>query len=565
MNQIINIKNLSFEYPDGTKALEGINFSIDKGKCVAVLGANGSGKTTLLYHLIGVIPHIFSGELSGEIEVTGMDMLDSNIYEITQKVSIVQQDPDAQILFTTVEAECAFAPSNFGIEKEEIENRIKWALKVTGLEGFKEKPPDTLSYGQKQRLAIAASLTIKPEILLLDEPFSNIDSVGKKEILSVLKRLKQENKLTIVISTHDISEIAEIVDYVLLLSREGKQLTFDELHEVFKHIHLIEKARVNIPPLTNLTMKLGVSPAPLTLKESYATLSNLLDKGLLKVASQTKRINEISNHKDILLETLSLTHVYTNGNDALKDINLKIYNGDFVGIIGQNGSGKTTLIKHFVGLLKPTKGEVFFNGRSIQKFTIGELSRDIGIALQNPEHQLLHAKTVFDEIAFGLRKRHVEEEKINSLVQQAIKIVGLEEKQDVYPAKLSFGEKKKLMLACIVAMDPQVIILDEPFFGLDYFGKINFVELLKSLNTKGYTIVVVTHNMDIIAEYASRLVVMFEGKIVLDGHTTSILDDISLEKYGIEVPQIVKLTHSLKEYGIPICYTINEMLKLLER
>jgi len=551
---VIELDNISFQYPDGTVALRGINLQVERGGCIAVLGANGSGKTTLLHILTGIIPHLLAGQVSGRASVMGFDVVGANLRDIAQHLAIVQQDPETQILFGTVEAECAFAPSNFGLPREEIKERIEWGLELVGLAGFQKRSPGTLSYGQKQRLAIAAALAMKPEVLLLDEPFADIDPSGRKQILSALVRLKRENGLTIVVTTHDLSQVAEIVDYVLLLSVTGEALAFDHPREVIKRLDLLNKARINVAPVTRLAMRIGAQQLPLTVDECCDLLLNSWDGNLAKVigAEISSNIRGVSprHRNDVVIETVDLHYAYPRGQAALRDINLRISKGDFVGVVGPNGSGKTTLLKHLVGLLRPLRGKVLLNGQDLRRLTIGEISKEVGILLQNPDHQLLYENTVFDEIAYGLRQLGAEQ--VDRRVKKAAAVVGLEEKQDLYPGKLSSGERTKLILASIIALEPEVIILDEPFFGQDYFGRAHLAQILKSLNERGHTIIVVTHNLDVISEYADRWIVLFEGKVVADDSTGNILASVSLDNYGLECPQLVALAKCLEQHGIPV-------------
>jgi energy-coupling factor transporter ATP-binding protein EcfA2 len=550
MKPAIDVKEFSLQFSDGKIALHQISFAMRNGKFVAVVGGNGSGKTTLLYSLIGVIPHIFAGKASGEVRTAGINIFDSELGDIIRAVAIVQQDPEAQILLTTVESECVFGPANLGFTIEEIKYDVLHALSVAGLEGFENKSTNSLSYGQKQRLAVAAALSMQPKILVLDEPFTHIDAMGRKAILSVLKRLKREHGVTMVMATHNISEIAEIADYMLLLSPTGKQLMFDKPMHVIKQSDLIEESQINIPPVTNLGLRLGLPEPPLTVKRAYRLIVNELLKPYRQTSPwsfELRIAQALPIHKrDAIIKTSSLNYTYPQGDIALKDINLKIYKGDFIGIVGANGSGKTTLIKHLIGLLRPSAGKVIFKGRNIVEFTLGELAKSIGIVLQNPDHQLILLNTVFEEIAFALRKLGIEEKEIKSRVDEAMATVGLAEKQGLYPGKLSFGEKKKLVLACIIARKPEVTILDEPFFGLDYLGKVNLAKLLQSLNNRGYTIIVVTHDMDTITEYAGRLVVMHAGRVIADDCTERILSNVRLEKYGLELPQLMGLANLLR-------------------
>lgn len=565
MNPVISVKNLSVSYPNGPLVLKEVTFDVEKGACLALLGANGSGKTSLLYVLSGVIPHVISGKVIGQLRIADLDPRESGFDEIIRRVGLVQQDPESQIVATRVEAECAFGPSNLGLEREEIKSRIHWALKSVSLYRYERNETRSLSYGQKQRLTIAAALAMKPQVLLLDEPFSNIDAPSRSSILKTLKELKDIHKMTLVISTHDISRIIDIVDYVLLLSKDGEQLKFGSLREVIRDISLLHKARVQPPPLLQIGVQAGLPESPLEVEQMCAKIIELLK--IQKYANQTPALSiplDIIERPKVkagipILETRGLSFSYPEGQQALSDVDLCIHEGDFVGIIGPNGSGKTTLIKHFVGLLKPTRGVVRFHGRNVKEMSVGQLASHIGMVLQNPDHQLIYRPTVYDEVAYGIQMgRDIDGHAVHTRIAESLEIVGLEDKQDLYPGKLSFGEKKKLLLACMLARNPEVLVLDEPLFGLDYSGKLGLVNVLESINQNGVTIVMVTHDIDTISKCAGRLITMYQGRIVLDDETLKVLTNPGLERYDLEPPQVIQLARCLASKGVRVNLTVNQ-------
>ncbi|ACB07094.1 ABC transporter ATP-binding protein [Candidatus Korarchaeum cryptofilum] len=564
--RVIELEEVTFTYPDGTVALKNISFFVEEGEAVAVVGENGAGKTTLCYLLSGVIPHIYGGTIRGKVSVAGIQPKDSSMRDLSRQVSIVLQDPDSQIFSPTVFMEVAFGPSNLGLSKEEIVANVKWALEATGLSGLEERSPDELSGGQKQRLVLASALAMRSKVLVLDEPTSQLDPVGVREVMATLKELKRRG-VTMVITTHQTEEIAEIADKVIVL-KDGNLLAIGSPKEIFSNVELMERAGVKAPDVAILTYELtkrGLSPEEIPINELEANkvLYKFIRDGKIRVSG--KLSFEQKRNERAIIEVRDLTFEYPGRVRALDDVNLTVYEGDFLGVIGMNGSGKSTLVKTMIGLLKPQHGKVLFKGEDVSKFTVGELARKIGLILQNPDYQLFTISAI-EEVMFGLRNIGVKGEEARKLALEILDMVGLKEKAEYFPFKLSFGERRLLAAAATLALNPEVIILDEPTTAQDYRGRYLLADLAKNLHERGKTIIMITHDMDLIAKYANRVIVMTNGKIIMDGDPHEVFNDIErLRQAGVMPPQITRLAISMSQMGIPSqIIKIEEFLEVVE-
>ncbi|RLF12612.1 MAG: ABC transporter [Thermoprotei archaeon] len=571
-NVAIELRSVRYQYPDGTEALKGIDLTIERGECVTIMGQNGAGKTTLCLLLNGIIPHIKGGILEGDVIVDGLNTKRHPVYELAQRVGIVLQDPDSQLFCPDVKSEVCFGLENLGVSRDEMLRRLEWTLEIVRLKGMEELNPNNLSGGQKQRLALAAVLAMKPKILVLDEPTSQLDPIGTAEVFSVIKTLKEEYCATIVIASHKSEEIAEFADRVVVLHR-GRIVTEGTPEEIFSKIDLLKKIYVKVPDVTVAyvetchKIKTPIENVPIRLREAYEVFDHLRRLRRIRFKPQPEA-EKIANRKGVpIIEVRNLWYVYPGPPPvtALKNVNLKIFEGEFVGIIGQNGSGKTTLVKNIIGLLKPTRGVCLFKGENISKYTVSELARHIGLVLQNPETQLF-ALTVREEVAFGPRNLGLPPEEVERRVDEALKLVGLEGVKEVYPPLLSFGDKKKLSVATVLALDPEVIILDEPTTGQDYKGRYQIMEIVKRLNERGKTVIVISHDMDLIAKYTERTIVMGLGHVLIDDTTRNVFSHPEvLEKTYLKPPQITMLSHMLSKHGFPgVALTLDEFLSAVE-
>ena len=566
---VVSVSNLSFQYEGGNEALKDVNFEIKRGEFFVVMGPNGAGKTTLCFILGGIIPNMYGGIRKGKVNVLGFDPWDHPIYETAKKVGILLQDPESQLVMPSVFAELAFGPANLGVPKEEIFRRIKEAVRIVGLEGFEDRHPRELSGGQKQRAALGAVLTMMPELLVLDEPTSQLDPLGTLEVLAAVRRLK-EMGITIIMTTHKTEEIAYLADKVLILN-EGEVVAYGYPRDVLSNVELLENVGVKPPAVTTYFYELkkrgiGNIDLPILFEDAVNLAKKMIHDNLLKVnKAEFKKDSQSKGTPIIEIKDVTFTYPGEPPVTALKNINLTIHEGEFIGIVGQNGSGKTTLVKNIVGLLKPSKGKILFKGEDVSKYTVAELSKKIGLILQNPDYQLF-TLSCEEEIKFGLKNIGVPEDEIKERIEEALRFVGLEHLRDKYPFALSFGDRRKLAVAAIVAMNPEVIIMDEPTTAQDYKGRYILADLAKKMHDEhGRTIIMITHDMDLVAKYAERLIVMWNGEILADGPTREVfqMHDI-LEKAFLKPPQITRFAQELKDEGVnPEVLTIEEMIKVL--
>jgi len=542
----VYIKNLTFTYRNSdTKALDGINLDLREGEMVAVMGKSGAGKSTLCRCLNGIIPRFQKGDLSGTIEIFGESIRDKQIYQVAQNVGLVFQDFESQLFSTSVELEVAFGPENLALPREEIAKRIKYALNMVGLEGFENRQPYALSGGEKQRLAIASVLSSKPRIMVLDEPATDLDPGGRYEIFTALRELKKES-ISMLLVEHDTEDIMD-TDRIIILD-SGKIVASGSTYDILRNVKLLEQHGIRPLQIPELFMETNMNVFPLTSQEAYNLAGTALDSMIsdekynliLAKDDQKKR-----KYGDIAVEVKGLKYSYPEGKNAIAGVDLIIKEGEFAAIIGQNGSGKTTLAKHFNGLLRPSAGSISCFGKDTAKMKVSELGKIVGYVFQNPDHQIF-ANTVKDELTFGPRNYGLPEDQISANVTQSLQAVHLEGYEDRDPFSLTKGERQRIAVASVLTCKPKILILDEPTTGLDYTQQKSMMELLRSLNEAGHTIVIITHSLWVVAEYAHRVIVMDEGSIIMDGTVREVFSQQEkMESAGMRLPEIVKLGNIL--------------------
>jgi len=471
---MITLESVSYAYPRTDRdAVSDITLSLKRGECVLISGHSGSGKTTLCLAAAGILEHEYGGKKSGRIVVNGKDIKDyHDLSDLSTSIGILFDDPDSQLIFTTVEEEILSALERRGFSPDEVEERLSRVLAVTGLEGLKDRPPHALSGGQKQRVVLATTLALGTDILILDEPTSELDEKGTDSIVSLLKELKSQGK-TILLVEQKYPRLASLVDRLVVL----------------------ENGRIRTEGVPDQVLSDDV--ARRTLIPDFSGI-------------RTEKVLE--RRKPPIIRTEGLFFSYGD-EEALSCVDLEIAPGEFVAIVGENGSGKTTLIKHFIGLLRPEKGKVFVDGKDAGKAPVGELAHSVGLVFQNPDH-MFFADSVYEEVAFGVDNLHIPDR--DKAVIDALSTVRLENVRNLYPRWLSRGERQRLAIGCILAMKPSVLILDEPTTGLDGAESREIIELLKRLQADGHTIIMVTHSREIAEECADRVVRMEAGKIVSD-------------------------------------------------
>ncbi len=543
---------------------------------MAVFGANGAGKSTLCYLLSGMIPNIYGGRRRGRVEVCGIDPWDHPINEIAQRCCMVLQDPEAQLFMPSLEMELAFGPANLGVPREEIMRRVEEALEVVGLKGLNRRNTNALSGGQKQRAALASVLTILPDLLVLDEPTSQLDPLGTKEVLEAIRNVREGHQVSILMTTHKTEEVMGLVDRCMVL-KEGRVVALGPPEEVLSQVDLLEEAGVQ-PPTTARVFS-AVSPwlprgealrPEADPDRAAGSLRRLLGAGALRLVP--REVPESPGADAVgepILQVQEVTFSYpgTPPVTALKEVSLDIRQGEFVGLIGQNGSGKSTLVKALVGLLRPQRGRILFKGEDLSRLSVGNIATRVGLVLQNPDYQLFSISAE-REIAFGLENIGLAPERREERIHEVLEMVGLEHVRETFPFKLSFGDRRKLAVAAVLALGPEVLIMDEPTTAQDYRGRYLLAELAQRLRERDdRTIIMISHDMDLIARYADRLVVMYEGRVLLDGPTREVFREAeALRKTFLAPPTATQLAAGLASEGMPAdLLTVDELLARLEK
>jgi len=549
---VVEIDNLSFKYlGQNESALRDVNLKIKQGEIVAIVGPTGAGKSSLLRTLNGLVPHEFPGSFEGNVIVCGLNTKEHTISELARHVGIVLENPSTQIFSPTIEEDVAFGPANLGLSFNEIVERVKFSLEACRLKGLESRSPHEISGGQQQALAIAGVLAMRPSVLALDEVLAMLDPVGKELVMSILTKIASEQKSTIILaeSGADIESIAKFVRKIIVLNR-GEVLKEGTPRQILSS-QLLDEIGVGSPQVSELFLKLRKLdpnlPIPITVEEAieYSKKLFMLTKKIKGMTRQPEMEQKIEKRNPAIM-VRNLWHVYEGGVEALKGVSLNIYPGEMIAIIGQNGSGKTTLAYHLVGLLKPTNpdAKVIVDGIDVTKSKIGAITQRINYVFQNPDEKLFCEK-VFDEISFGLKFRgRFDAEKENIL--KTLKLFGLEDYRDEYIAKLPRNLKRLLAIAAIAALGPKHMIIDEPTTGLDNKTSEKVLNILSKLNSQGHTVIVITHNMNIVAKYCKRVLVMKDGKIIIDGPTKDVFTEVGILKEAyITPPQIAQLSVSI--------------------
>jgi energy-coupling factor transport system ATP-binding protein len=477
--EIINLENVFYSYPGKKKlALENINLSVEQGEILAVMGGNGAGKTTLCKLFNGIIPGLTAGRFFGNVTVDGENTRETQTPRLALKVGMVLDDPDVQLFTSTVRDEAAFGPENLLLPPEEIVERISFALKATGLCGFEERSVASLSGGEKQRLAIACALAMSGKILVLDEPLARLDPEGVEEVISVIKNIREKYQMTVIMATHDSKTAVDIADRVCVL-KDGHIAVCDKAEKIFSDTALLEENGIQAP--------------------TGADIEKVFTAGSRPVSTEAVKIT-------------GFCYSYEKTGVSIENINLTVADNDFLAVIGRNGCGKTTLLKNITGLLRPASGDIFIRGKNIKNLSVSDISKEIGFVMQNPDSQLF-TDSVFNEVSFALKNARLPKTEIQKRTEDALRTVGLTE-PGAFPHALSRADRTKVVIACVLAMGSKIIIFDEVDIGQDYKGCIQIMNNARELHSRGYTIVFVTHNMSLVCEYASRVIVMNRNGIL---------------------------------------------------
>ena len=638
----IEVKDCTYEYVrrdendevvEKLSAISHLNFTIEEGSFVCVLGHNGSGKSTLakLFNALQI-------PTEGCVIISGMDSREeANIFPIREKVGMVFQNPDNQIIASVVEEDVGFGPENIGIPTEEIWKRVADALDAVNMEAYRLKSPNHLSGGQKQRVAIAGTLAMEPKTIVLDEPTAMLDPSGRAEVIRSIRELNQKKGITIILITHYMEETVD-ADRIILMD-QGKLVLDGTPKEIFSKVEELKSLRMDVPLITDLAHELRLSGMPVSegiLKEeelveellaifgedsfvegiekgqkeeepegesdrvASAVTENSIDKGFGEVADQTaatvseeaeiekENKTKKETEKDFILKVENLSCIYQKGTAmesyAIKDINLSIKRGSFSALIGHTGSGKSTLLQHFNGLIKPEEGEIsvhfrknpalilqdkgflFWKGkkRKVEKegvlsfkeegFDFQGLRFKVGLVFQYPEYQLFE-ETVFEDVLFGPKNQGLSLEDAKKEAEEALRSMGVEEALwQKSPFELSGGQKRRVAIAGVLAMDPELLILDEPTAGLDPAGREELFQVIAHLQERyAMTILLVSHSMDDVARYAEEVFVLNQGECIRQGSPEEVFSHKKeMEELGLGLPQIRAFLYSLEEKGLSL-------------
>ena len=617
---IIHAEKLGYDYvqydedeskePEVVHAVRDVDLKVERGQFIAILGHNGSGKSTLAKHINALLV-----PTEGTIYIDHMNTRDDDsLWKIRQEAGMVFQNPDNQIVASVVEEDVGFGPENLGVPTDEIWKRVDDSLTKTGMIAYRKHSPNKLSGGQKQRVAIAGVMAMKPKCIVLDEPTAMLDPNGRKEVIKAVRDLNKAEHVTVILITHYMEEVTA-ADRIFVMDA-GELVMEGTPVEIFSQVEKLRKLRLDVPQVTELAYELKQSGAelpdgiltteelvhclceeknpiadPQKLEDSLqentaaerAAESEIREKPQQK--GQTVEDKEPGNMtpegKTVVSgepgsivpkgkttgnggrESLRLEHVsyvYSTGTayeiTALKDVSLEIPKGQFVGIIGHTGSGKSTLVQHFNGLIRPTSGHVYFQGRDIweEGYPLRELRFHVGLVFQYPEYQLFETDVIKD-VCFGPKNQSLSEEEQMKRAREALRQVGIPEGlYEKSPFELSGGQKRRVAIAGVLAMNPDILVLAEPTAGLDPRGREEILSELDQLQKeRGITVILVSHSMEDVAQHVDRIIAMNKGEVAFDGTPRQVFSHYKeLETMGLAAPQMTYIMHALREHGLDV-------------
>jgi energy-coupling factor transporter ATP-binding protein EcfA2 len=547
MDYDVEFQNVSFQYEGSSDfALRDINLTIAQGEIVLVTGPAGSGKTTLCSCINALVPHYHEGELSGDVIVRGYNTRRARIGGLASLVGMVFQDPESQLVTASVADEVAFGPENLGVPRADIDRRVTDALDATRLGGYEDRVPHSLSGGEQQACVIAAVYAMHPEIYVMDEPLANLDPAGRAQVLSLVVDVARERGKSLILVEHALEEVLPFVERVIVLD-EGRIVRDGPVEDVLEAGDLSEV--FTRPPVVRLAEQIGIRPLPLNPDAFYDALTAHYTLGTVPPDRFPQRGNQRASEP--VIELRDVSYAYEADTPALDGVSLTIQDGELVAIMGRNGSGKTTLVRHIIGLLQPEAGTVTVLGKSVAETPTHELARDVGFCFQNPNHQLV-AFNVRDEIAFGLKAHNVPEEEMEQRTREALEFVDMLDYINAEVFDLGKGQKQRLALASVLALNPRVLIIDEPTTGQDPHMTAEIFEIIERLNDMGTTVLMITHKVDYAATYAERAIVMQQGRVAYDGPMDGLLTDVELmQANSLDLPDTTKLALRLGDYGVP--------------
>ncbi|MGQ5427208.1 ABC transporter ATP-binding protein [Thermophilibacter sp. ZX-H3] len=554
---IIRLDDVSFTYADAVEpALDHVSLEIPEGGFVGVIGPSGAGKSTLAALLSGAIPHHYRGTLFGSTLVDGRDTCEVTLTDISRVVGSVAQDIDSQMVASAVEDEMLFGLENFGVPHDEIEARIEGALEACGVLDLRGREIATLSGGQKQKVAIAAILALRPRVLVLDEPTAALDPASSTAVFETLRDLNAEG-VTVIVVEQKVALLTAYCDRVMVLS-EGRVAFDGAPRAVFSHADELRALGVDSPRVARVSNSLAqhgvMPPTPpcLSVEEAEALVADLVrgrtgrgadiapfragSRHIPAAAARTPGAEPVVSFRDVCF-------AYPGSGACVTDLSFDVYPGELVGVIGQNGAGKTTLTKLLNGLLRPSSGSIRVAGLDMRDTPTSTVAAHVSTLFQNPDRQICK-DTVLEEVAFGLELTGTPADEARERARAVAERFGLP--LDEAPFSLSRGQRQMVALASVVVMEPEVILLDEPTSGLDYRECMTVMETVREMADRGCAVVMVCHDMEVVSDFAERLVVMADGRILGQGETPEVFADVELmDRARVEPPQIIALSTAL--------------------
>ena len=520
--KIIEFKDFSFQYRvQAEPTVKNINLSIYEGEKVLIVGPSGSGKSTLAHCINGLVPFFYDGIVTGQLNINGNDATKMNIFELSKIVGTVLQDPDSQFIGLTVGEDIAFKLENYCISQDEMIDRVDKSAELVDIKKELYSSPYKLSGGQKQRVTLAGVTVDDVKILLFDEPLASLDPATGESAIELIDKMQKQNNKTAIIIEHRLEDVLHCdVDRVIVMDK-GEIIADTTIDEIIRK-DILRKVGIR-EPLYLTALRYADCEINDTLKlKNIETLELGEYKEKLKDWYENIEVYESDENQNPILELDNICFSYNNEKQILKNVSFKINKGDMAAIVGRNGAGKSTISKLVCGFYKPTSGRILFDGKDMVDYTIKERSQKIGFVMQNP-NQMISKTMVYDEVAFGLKIRGLSDSEIKERVEETLRICGLYGYRNWPISALSFGQKKRVTIASILVLNPDMIILDEPTAGQDFKHYTEIMEFLVDLNKKGVTILMVTHDMHLMLEYTNKVIVLSEGEKIADNIPAYIL------------------------------------------
>lgn len=586
MNSIIEVKDVTFTYSGAQRhALERVSLAVAEGEFVGVIGPSGAGKSTLAGVMSGAVPHHFAGELYGACLVDGKDTCEVTLTDVSRLVGSVLQDIDAQFVASNVRDELLFGLENFGVTHDEIPTRMQQALETVDIEDLRDREIATLSGGQKQKVAIAAILALRPRVLVLDEPTAALDPASSTLVFETLCEVNRSAGITVVVIEQKVALLSEYCSRVVVLD-QGKLVFDDTPRKVFSHGERLREIGVDSPRVARVSNSLAAAglcelgePA-LSVDEAAALVARIVGEGVrgavVEGACAVSAVPSAPSNAIVCDPSIGgdsaassartgepvarfegVGYSYPGGGASVRALDFKVLPGEIVGIVGQNGAGKTTLTKLLNGLLKPAEGNVVVAGLNTREVPTSRIARHVSTLFQNPDRQICK-DTVLDEVAFGLLLQGVSLDEASARAKATCERFGLP--LDEAPFSLSRGQRQMVALASVVVGDPQVVVLDEPTSGLDYRECMTVMETVRDMAAAGSAVVMVCHDMEVVSDFANRLVVMANGEILGRGTCADVFANADLMQSAfVEPPQAIALAKKLAAEVSPAFAGLSEV------